>query len=107
MKKAVMKEKSGKILGLLSGGKRRAFFGRRCCKNVRVQSGKKKGGLERFSKDGCQIFLSKEIVLGHPCIPRGRVDTGSDKRPGMRKKGGAGSSTSPGFYQSPGSNNCK
>ena len=50
----------------------------------------KKGGLERFSKDGCQIFLSKEIVLGHPCIPRGRVDTGSDKRPGMRKKGGAG-----------------
>ena len=37
-----------------------------------------------------EIFLSKEIVLGHPCIPRGRVDTGSDKRPGMRKKGGAG-----------------
>jgi hypothetical protein len=43
-----------------------------------------------FKKDECQIFLSKEIVLGHPCIPRGRVDTGSDKRPGMRKKGGAG-----------------
>ena len=50
----------------------------------------KKGGLERFSKVECQIFLSKEIVLGHPCIPRVRVDTGSDKRPGMRKKGGAG-----------------
>ena len=43
-----------------------------------------------FKKDECQIFLSKEIVLGHPCIPRGRVDTGSDKRPGTRKKGGAG-----------------
>ena len=47
----------------------------------------KKGGLERFSKVECQIFLSKEIVLGHPCIPRVRVDTGSDKRPGLRKKG--------------------
>ena len=47
----------------------------------------KKGGLERFSKVECKIFLSKEIVLGHPCIPRVRVDTGSDKRPGLRKKG--------------------
>jgi hypothetical protein len=46
----------------------------------------KKGGLERFSKDGCQIFLSKEIVLGHPCIPRVRVDTGSDKA-GYEKEG--------------------
>ena len=87
MKKAVMKEKSGKILELLSGVKRRAFFGRRCCKNVRVQSGRKKGGLERFSKVECQVFLSKEIVLGHPCIPRVIVDTGSDKQPGLRKKG--------------------
>ncbi len=47
----------------------------------------KKGGLERFSKVECQIFLSKEIVLGHPCIPCVRADTGSDKLPGMRKKG--------------------
>ena len=40
-----------------------------------------------MSKVGCQVFLSKEIVLGHPCIPRVRVDRGSDKRPGLRKKG--------------------
>ena len=33
----------------------------------------KKGGLERFSKVECQIFLSKEIVLGHPCVPRVRM----------------------------------
>ena len=33
------------------------------------------------------MFLSKEIVLGHPGIPRVRVDWGSDKRPGLRKKG--------------------
>ena len=52
-----------------------------------MQSGRKKEVLERFSKDECQVFLSKEIVLGHPCIPRVRVDTGSDKRPGLRKKG--------------------
>jgi len=39
-----------------------------------------KGSLERFQKDECQIFLSKEIVLGHPCVPRVRMDTGSDKR---------------------------
>ena len=30
----------------------------------------------KISKVECQIFLSKEIVLGHPCIPRVRVDTG-------------------------------
>ena len=39
-----------------------------------------------FKKDECQIFLSKEIVLGHPCIPRVRVDTGSDKA-GYEKEG--------------------
>jgi hypothetical protein len=31
--------------------------------------------------------LSKEIILGHPCIPRVRVSKGGDKRPGLRKKG--------------------
>ena len=40
-----------------------------------------------FKKDECQIFLSKEIVLGHPCIPRVRASKGGDKRPGLRKKG--------------------
>jgi hypothetical protein len=39
-----------------------------------------------FKKDECQIFLSKEIVLGHPCIPRVRVDTGGDKA-GYEKEG--------------------
>jgi hypothetical protein len=76
VKKEVTKEKSGKILGLLSGGKRRAFFGRRCCKNARTQSGRKKEDWKDFQKVECQIFLSKEIILGHPCIPGVRVDTG-------------------------------
>ena len=30
--------------------------------------------------------MSKEIVLGHPCIPRVRVDTGGDKA-GYEKEG--------------------
>ncbi len=80
MKKVVRNEKSGKILESLSSGKKESIFGKRCCKNARTQKRQKKGGLERFSKDGCQVFLSKEIVLGHPCVPRVRMDTGSDKR---------------------------
>ena len=70
-----MKEKSGKDSRVVEWRKKESIFWQ------------KKGGLERLSKVECQIFLSKEIVLGHPCIPRVRVDTGSDKRPGLRKKG--------------------
>jgi hypothetical protein len=67
VKKAVMKEKSGKILELLSGVKRRAFFGRRCCKNVRVQSGRKKGGLERSSKKmDAKYFCLRKLFWDTP-----------------------------------------
>ena len=90
MKKAVMKEKSGKDSRVVEWWKKESIFGRRCCKNVRTQSGRKKEDWKDFSNGGCQIFLSKEIVLGHPCIPRVRVDTGSDKRPGLERGGGAG-----------------
>ena len=87
MKKAVMKEKSGKDSRVVEWWKKESIFGRRCCKNVRTPSGRKKEVWRSFFKAGCQVFLFKEIVLGHPCIPRVRVDTGSDKRPGLRKKG--------------------
>ena len=50
-----------------------AFFGEGCCENVRVLSGKEKEDWRDFSKVGCQVLLSEEIVLGHPCIPRVRV----------------------------------
>ena len=46
--KAVMKEKSGKDSRVVEWWKKESIFGRRCCKNVRTQSGRKKGGLERF-----------------------------------------------------------
>ena len=51
------------------------------------QAAKEKEDWRDFSKIGCQVLLSKEVVLGHPCIPRVRVNTGGDKRPSLRKKG--------------------
>jgi len=50
-----------------------AFFGKGCCENVRMPSGKEKEDWRDASKDGCQALLSKEVVLGHPCIPRVRA----------------------------------
>ena len=44
----------------------------------------KKEDWKDFSNVECQIFLSKEIVLGHPCIPRVRVNKGGEKRPSLR-----------------------
>ncbi len=75
MKKAVMKEKSGKDSRVVEREKGEHFWQKvlQKCTDTERQ---KKGGSERFSKVECQIFLSKEIVLGHPCIPRVRVDTG-------------------------------
>ncbi len=50
-----------------------AFFGEGCCENVRVPSGEEKEDWKDFSKVECQVLLSKEVILGHPCIPRVRV----------------------------------
>ena len=82
-----MKEKSGKDSRVVEWWKKESIFWQKVLQKCTDAKRQKKGGLERFSKAGCQIFLSKEIVLGHPCIPRVRVDRGSDKRPGLRKKG--------------------
>jgi hypothetical protein len=87
VKKLQQKKDRERILGLLSGGEGRAFFGKGCCENVRTPNGKEKEVWRDFSKVGCQVLLSKEIVLGHPCIPRVRVNKGGDKRPSLRKKG--------------------
>ena len=54
---------------------------------MRTPSGKEKEDRRGFSKIGCQVLLSKEVVLGHPCIPRVGVNKGGDKRPSLRKKG--------------------
>ena len=62
-----------RILGLMSSEEGRAFFGKGCCENARVPSGKEKEDWRDFFKVGCQVLLSKEVGLGHPCIPRVRA----------------------------------
>jgi hypothetical protein len=71
-----MKEKSGKDSRVVEWRKKESIFWQKVLQKCTGAKRQKKGGLERFSKVECQIFLSKEIVLGHPCIPRVRVDTG-------------------------------
>ncbi len=74
MKKTATKRKNGKrILRLMTDEGGSAFFGIGCCENARVPGGKEKEDWKDFSKVGCQVLLSREIVLGHPCIPRVRV----------------------------------
>ena len=80
MKKLQQKKKRGRILGLLSGGKGRAFLAKGVAKMYGRQAAEKRRIGKIFSKVECQIFLSREIVLGHPCVPHVRMDTGSDKR---------------------------
>ena len=77
-----------RIFGLMSSEEGGAFFRQRVlrkCTDAKRQKKKRIG--ETFSKVGCQVLLSKEVVLGHPCIPRVRVNKGGDKRPSLRKKG--------------------
>ena len=87
MKKLQRKKDRERIFGLMSSEEGSAFFGKGCCENVRMPSGKEKEDWRDFSKVGCRILLSREVVLGHPCIPRVRVNKGGDKRPSLRKKG--------------------
>ena len=49
-------------------------------------------------KLGCQLLLSKEIILGHPCVPRVRVTrlairTKPEKQGAELVKGGGGADT--------------
>jgi hypothetical protein len=73
--KTATKERAGKDSRVTEWCRRESIFGKRCCKNVRTPSGRKKEDWKDFSKVGCQVFLSKKIILGHPCIPRVRVNT--------------------------------
>ncbi len=86
--KFVTSKESGKrILESTTGGKRRCiFFGKGCCKNVRVKSSREKRKLKRSSKVEVPVVLSKEIILGHPCIPCARL-TRVTIRDGSENKG--------------------
>jgi hypothetical protein len=76
VKKLQQKKNRGRILGLLSGGKGRAFLAKGVAKMYGRQAAEKRRFGEVFSKLDAKYFLFKEIVLGHPCIPRVRVNTG-------------------------------
>ncbi len=49
------------------------FLAKGVAKMYRCEAAEKEKIKEMFSKIGCQLLLSKEIILGHPCIPRVRV----------------------------------
>ena len=70
MKKLQQKKDRERILGLLSIGEERAFLAKGVAKMYGRQAAEKRKFGEEFSKVGCQVFLSKEIILGHPCVPR-------------------------------------
>ena len=80
MKKAAVKRKIGEEFSGYGMVEKGEHFWQKVLQKCTDAKRQKKGGLERFSKVECQIFLSKEIVLGHPCVPHVRMDTGSDKR---------------------------
>ena len=69
-------EESGKrILGIIADGKGECIFS---AKGVAKMCGckaaeKRKVGKRLVKKLGCQLLLSKEIILGHPCVPRVRL----------------------------------
>ena len=67
--------KNGKrILGLMTDGKRECIFWQRVlrkCAGVERQRKKKTG--KNSSKVRMQLLLSKEVILGHPCVPRVRL----------------------------------
>jgi hypothetical protein len=70
--KIVTERKSGKrILGSMTDGKRECIFSARgVVKMCGCRATEKRKIEETYQKLGCQLLLSKEIILGHPCVPR-------------------------------------
>jgi hypothetical protein len=67
VKKAVMKEKSGKILGLLSGGKKESIFWQKVLQKCTGAKRQKKGGLERSSKKmNAKYFCLRKLFWDTP-----------------------------------------
>ena len=63
------------------------FSAKGVAKMCGCQAAKKKriGEISQKLDAGC--FCQRKLFLGHPCIPRVRVNKGGDKRPSLRKKG--------------------
>jgi hypothetical protein len=67
------RENGKRILGLMTDEKRECIFWQRVLRKCTGVERQRKRRLKGFSKVGCQLLLSKEIILGHPCVPRVRV----------------------------------
>jgi hypothetical protein len=72
---ATSKESGKRILESMTGRKKGVhFFGKGCCEKCAGAKQQRKRRLKKIrQKSRCQLFLSKEIVLGHPCIPCARL----------------------------------
>jgi hypothetical protein len=82
------KESGKRILELMSCRKKGVhFFGKRCCQKCTGEKQQGKKEIEKICQNlRCQLFLSKEIILGHPCIPCARL-TRVTIRDGSENKG--------------------
>ncbi len=49
------------------------FLAKGAAKMYGCKAAEKEKSKRDVFKIGCQLLLSKEVILGHPCIPRVRV----------------------------------
>ena len=64
-----------------------AFFGKGCCENVRVPSGKEKEDWRDFSKSWMPSTFVKGSCFGTPLYTTCKSNEGGDKDPSLRNKG--------------------
>ena len=90
MKNCNEKESGKRILGLMTDGKRECIFSAKgVVKMCGCKATEKRKTGKTHQKLGCQLLLSKEIILGHPCVPREGL-TRVAIRTTLRTRGGAG-----------------
>ena len=59
--KAATKERSGNDSRVIEWWRRESIFGKRCCKNVRTQSGRKKEDWKDFQKLNAKYFCLRKL----------------------------------------------
>jgi hypothetical protein len=58
----------------MSDKRRECIFWQRVLRKCTGVKQRRKKKIEKtHQKFGCQLLLSKEIILGHPCVPRVRL----------------------------------
>jgi hypothetical protein len=58
----------------MTDGRRECIFWQRVLRKCTGVKQQRKRRLEKTrQKLGCQLLLSKEVILGHPCVPRVRL----------------------------------